>query len=101
MQRIREVSQYRKAGGEEMNKPEWMLCNSDDGHLYELLTLEDVFADQKIIANYAQRKLLEYLRDHEWYTKVVPQGKGQRIISKKVGISREFVELMLKQLEEK
>lgn len=45
-----------------MNKPEWMLSDEDDNHLYELLTLEDVFADQKIIARFAQGKLLEYLR---------------------------------------
>jgi hypothetical protein len=43
-------------------KADWMLNDSDDKQLYELLTLEDVFADQKIVANFAQRKLLEYIR---------------------------------------
>jgi hypothetical protein len=40
---------------------EWMLNDNDDKHLYELLTLEDVFADQKIVANFAQKKVLKYL----------------------------------------
>lgn len=48
-----------------------------------------------------QKKLLEYLRDHEWYTKIIPQGKGQRIISKRTGISQEFVASLLKELETK
>ena len=45
-----------------MNKPEWLLNDKDDKELYELLTLEDVFADQKIIAEFAQKKLLKYLK---------------------------------------
>jgi hypothetical protein len=48
----------------------------------------------------ALEHLLKYLRDNSWYTKIIPQGKGKRIISKRVGINSEFVEGMLKQLEE-
>ena len=92
-----------------MNKPEWMSLNPCEGcEKQTFARMESSFnvggkCVCLVLAEYTQvvagqKRLLEYLRDHEWYTKVVPQGKGQRIISKKVGISREFVEAMLEML---
>ena len=91
-----------------MNKPEWMPVNPyikiTTNFLSQPLSVKDVHCnllskgfDEGSIAT--AKKLLEYLRDHEWYTAIIPQGKGQRIISKKVGISQEFVASLLKQLE--
>jgi len=71
---------------------EWMLNDKDDNSLYELLTLTDMFADQKIIADYAQRKLLEYLiqRNVEADMKGITAMVGNRTLNE-----------MLKQLEDK
>jgi hypothetical protein len=84
------------------NKPEWMqVPNPHDGDIdifqnIRLATKQGF--DEGVVAG--QEHLLKHLRDHQWYTKIIPQGKGQRIISKRTGINMEFVESLIKQLEQ-
>ena len=84
-----------------LNKPEWMqVPNPHDGDIdmfqnIRLATKQGF--DEGVIAG--QERLLNHLRNHQWYTKIIPQKNGQRIISKRTGIDIEFIEGLIKQLE--
>lgn len=41
-----------------------MFDNKDEDEIFDLITLEDLLEDHKIIFNMGQRKLLEYLMVH-------------------------------------
>jgi hypothetical protein len=82
-----------------MNKPEWMEFDVADVPK-STGQCDDVYIGYEKGWSDALEHFLTHLQRNTCYTKFIPQKHGQRMISKRINISQEFVEMLLTQLRD-